>query len=220
MVSGVVEYWEECAGLVPCPPQCSFIKTQKSMTLESTSLWAFISISYKLWFLCFPSWFFRPTLCLQTTDAVFFPPLYFLRLSPEIFMKRPVVEGNRWRLDCILKRKAVSELQLQPSPCREPHAPTQLQGHTGTGALALFILAGMRVKAGQASFQMASGSCLSWFAPPFCVLKGSETGGWTFWFPLQVLRFGSLQPCITTAPAPGGVKEGVLSCALLVAYVM
>ncbi|NWU97562.1 PLD1 Phospholipase, partial [Upupa epops] len=45
-------------------------------------------------------------LCLQTTDTVFFPPLYFLRLSPEIFMKRPVVEGNRWRLDCILKRKA------------------------------------------------------------------------------------------------------------------
>lgn len=30
------------------------------------------------------------------------------RLSPEIFLKRPVVEGNRWRLDCILKRKAVS----------------------------------------------------------------------------------------------------------------
>lgn len=52
----------------------------------------------------------------------FFHPLYFLRLSPEIFMKRPVVEGNRWRLDCILKRKAVSELQVQPSPC----VPTQL----------------------------------------------------------------------------------------------
>ncbi|KAG8136160.1 hypothetical protein E2320_009128, partial [Naja naja] len=32
-------------------------------------------------------------------------------LSPEIFMKRPVVEGNRWRLDCILRRKAV-ELAL------------------------------------------------------------------------------------------------------------
>ena len=30
------------------------------------------------------------------------------RLSPEIFLKRPVVEGNRWRLDCTLKRKAVS----------------------------------------------------------------------------------------------------------------
>ncbi|TWW70628.1 Phospholipase D1 [Takifugu flavidus] len=29
-------------------------------------------------------------------------------LSPEIFLKRPVVEGNRWRLDCILRRKAVS----------------------------------------------------------------------------------------------------------------
>ncbi|XP_060949464.1 phospholipase D1 [Limanda limanda] len=27
-------------------------------------------------------------------------------LSPEIFLKRPVVEGNRWRLDFILKRKA------------------------------------------------------------------------------------------------------------------
>ncbi|XP_061651015.1 phospholipase D1a isoform X3 [Phyllopteryx taeniolatus] len=27
-------------------------------------------------------------------------------LSPEIFLKRPVVEGNRWRLDCILRRKA------------------------------------------------------------------------------------------------------------------
>ncbi|NXT92291.1 PLD1 Phospholipase, partial [Anhinga rufa] len=47
-----------------------------------------------------------PMLCLQSTYAVFFPSLYFLRLSPEIFMKRPVVEGNRWRLDCILKRKA------------------------------------------------------------------------------------------------------------------
>lgn len=88
---------------------------------------------------------------LQTTYAVFFPLLYFLRLSPEIFMKRPVVEGNRWRLDCILKRKAVSELQLQPSPCRKARAPTQLQGHTGTGAFAPFILLGMRGKAGQAS---------------------------------------------------------------------
>lgn len=37
------------------------------------------------------------------------PFIVFLlcRLSPEIFLKRPVVEGNRWRLDCILKRKAV-----------------------------------------------------------------------------------------------------------------
>ena len=29
------------------------------------------------------------------------------RLSPEIYMKRPITEGNRWRLDSILKRKAV-----------------------------------------------------------------------------------------------------------------
>ncbi|XP_023379851.1 phospholipase D1 [Pteropus vampyrus] len=33
-------------------------------------------------------------------------------LSPEIFLKRPVVEGNRWRLDCILKRKAVQVLRM------------------------------------------------------------------------------------------------------------
>lgn len=30
------------------------------------------------------------------------------RLSPEIFLKRPVVDGNMWRLDHVLKRKAVS----------------------------------------------------------------------------------------------------------------
>ncbi|XP_030431903.1 phospholipase D1 isoform X3 [Gopherus evgoodei] len=33
-------------------------------------------------------------------------------LSPEIFMKRPVVEGNRWRLDCILKRKAQQGVRI------------------------------------------------------------------------------------------------------------
>uniref|UniRef100_W5M509 Phospholipase n=1 Tax=Lepisosteus oculatus TaxID=7918 RepID=W5M509_LEPOC len=27
-------------------------------------------------------------------------------LSPEIFLKRPVMDGNTWRLDCVLKRKA------------------------------------------------------------------------------------------------------------------
>ena len=30
------------------------------------------------------------------------------RLSPEIYMKRPMVEGDHWRLDVILERKAVS----------------------------------------------------------------------------------------------------------------
>ncbi|MCJ8740450.1 hypothetical protein PDJAM_G00059310 [Pangasius djambal] len=34
------------------------------------------------------------------------------RLSPEIFLKRPVVEGNRWRLDCILKRKAQQGVRI------------------------------------------------------------------------------------------------------------
>lgn len=28
-------------------------------------------------------------------------------LSPEIYMKRPIVEGEKWRLDKILQRKAV-----------------------------------------------------------------------------------------------------------------
>ncbi|XP_030311958.1 phospholipase D1 isoform X1 [Calypte anna] len=33
-------------------------------------------------------------------------------LSPEIFMKRPVVEGNHWRLDYILKRKAQQGVRI------------------------------------------------------------------------------------------------------------
>ncbi|KAM5293204.1 phospholipase D1 isoform 2-T2 [Ctenodactylus gundi] len=33
-------------------------------------------------------------------------------LSPEIFLKRPVVEGNHWRLDCILKRKAQQGVRI------------------------------------------------------------------------------------------------------------
>ncbi|TMS21220.1 Phospholipase D1 [Larimichthys crocea] len=33
-------------------------------------------------------------------------------LSPEIFLKRPVVEGNRWRLDCTLRRKAQQGVRI------------------------------------------------------------------------------------------------------------
>ncbi|XP_048844406.1 phospholipase D1a [Brienomyrus brachyistius] len=33
-------------------------------------------------------------------------------LSPEIFLKRPVVEGNHWRLDCVLKRKAQEGVRI------------------------------------------------------------------------------------------------------------
>ncbi|XP_068437677.1 phospholipase D1 [Clinocottus analis] len=33
-------------------------------------------------------------------------------LSPEIFLKRPVVEGNRWRLDFVLKRKAQQGVRI------------------------------------------------------------------------------------------------------------
>ncbi|GCB78278.1 hypothetical protein scyTo_0018583, partial [Scyliorhinus torazame] len=34
------------------------------------------------------------------------------RLSPEIFLKRPVVEGNHWRLDYVLKRKAQQGVKI------------------------------------------------------------------------------------------------------------
>lgn len=30
-------------------------------------------------------------------------------LSPEIYLKRPAIEGNYWRLDTLLQRKAVSK---------------------------------------------------------------------------------------------------------------
>ncbi|XP_051782590.1 phospholipase D1 [Erpetoichthys calabaricus] len=33
-------------------------------------------------------------------------------LSPEIFLKRPVVDGNAWRLDCVLKRKAEQGVRI------------------------------------------------------------------------------------------------------------
>lgn len=33
-------------------------------------------------------------------------------LSPEIYMKRPVIDGDYWRLDKLLQRKAVSKLFL------------------------------------------------------------------------------------------------------------
>lgn len=39
-------------------------------------------------------------------------------LSPEIYMKRPVFEGNQWRLDTILKRKAVIKITLLTSVSR------------------------------------------------------------------------------------------------------
>lgn len=33
-------------------------------------------------------------------------------LSPEIYLKRPAVEGDYWRLDKLLQRKAVSHSKL------------------------------------------------------------------------------------------------------------
>ncbi|KAM4625647.1 phospholipase D1a [Polymixia lowei] len=45
----------------------------------------------------------------EATEEIFITDWW---LSPEIFMKRPVVEGNRWRLDCILKRKAQQGVRI------------------------------------------------------------------------------------------------------------
>ncbi|KAF0044068.1 hypothetical protein F2P81_003226 [Scophthalmus maximus] len=54
--------------------------------------------------------------CLFTCASVFPCVCFFVslsaRLSPEIFLKRPVVEGNRWRLDCILRRKAQQGVRI------------------------------------------------------------------------------------------------------------
>lgn len=55
-------------------------------------------------------------------------------------MKRPVVEGNRWRLDCILKRKAVSELQLLPLCTAIPVAAGSCCGPSHVEIVATMIL--------------------------------------------------------------------------------
>lgn len=34
-------------------------------------------------------------------------------LSPEIYMKRPVIDGDYWRLDKLLQRKAVSVFNVK-----------------------------------------------------------------------------------------------------------
>lgn len=34
-------------------------------------------------------------------------------LSPEIYMKRPVMDGDYWRLDKLLQRKAASDCMLK-----------------------------------------------------------------------------------------------------------
>jgi phospholipase D1/2 len=36
-------------------------------------------------------------------------------LSPEIYLKRPIIMGDKWRLDKLLKRKAVSSNHLTAS---------------------------------------------------------------------------------------------------------
>ncbi|KAL6097527.1 pld1 [Pungitius sinensis] len=45
----------------------------------------------------------------EATEEIFITDWW---LSPEIFLKRPVVEGNRWRLDFILKRKAQQGVRI------------------------------------------------------------------------------------------------------------
>lgn len=102
-----------------------------------------------------------------------FPPLYFLRLSPEIFMKRPVVEGNHWRLDCILKRKAVSELQLSAP------APPQWKVLLGLGRLHRFFGFGrawrQKGRSSDCSFLPSSSCCFSFALRLPQLLAGLES---------------------------------------------
>ena len=47
---------------------------------------------------------------IETAKQEIFITGFFL--SPEIYMKRPVVVGDKWRLDKLLQRKAVSFIKL------------------------------------------------------------------------------------------------------------
>ncbi|KAM9332110.1 phospholipase D1-like isoform 4-T5 [Pholidichthys leucotaenia] len=53
-------------------------------------------------------------------------------LSPEIFLKRPVVEGNQWRLDCILKRKAAQAAASLSAPANGSSSEGNAGGFTHT----------------------------------------------------------------------------------------
>jgi phospholipase D1/2 len=48
-------------------------------------------------------------------------------LSPEINMKRPLVDGDYWRLDKILERKAVSYFYISNSDCLAVEWITEMQ---------------------------------------------------------------------------------------------
>ncbi len=43
---------------------------------------------------------------IETAQQEIFITGFFL--SPEIYLKRPIIQGDKWRLDKLLKRKAVS----------------------------------------------------------------------------------------------------------------
>uniref|UniRef100_A0AAY5EUB5 Phospholipase n=1 Tax=Electrophorus electricus TaxID=8005 RepID=A0AAY5EUB5_ELEEL len=49
---------------------------------------------------------------LEKAEEEIFITDWWCVLSPEIFLKRPVVEGNRWRLDSILTRKAQKGVRI------------------------------------------------------------------------------------------------------------
>ncbi|XP_031442595.1 phospholipase D1 isoform X2 [Clupea harengus] len=56
------------------------------------------------WFVNAASYFDAIAEALESAKEEIFITAWWL--SPEIFLKRPVVDGNTWRLDCVLKRKA------------------------------------------------------------------------------------------------------------------
>ncbi|XP_048769180.1 phospholipase D1-like isoform X3 [Ostrea edulis] len=66
--------------------------------------------SYAKWFVDGDSYFSAVANALEEAKEEIFISDWWL--SPEIYMKRPITEGNKWRLDRILQRKAESGVKI------------------------------------------------------------------------------------------------------------
>ncbi|XP_062605335.1 phospholipase D1-like [Saccostrea cucullata] len=66
--------------------------------------------SYAQWFIDGDSYFSAVADALEEAKEEIFISDWWL--SPEIYMKRPITEGNKWRLDSILRRKALSGVKI------------------------------------------------------------------------------------------------------------
>ncbi|XP_061176549.1 phospholipase D1-like [Saccostrea echinata] len=66
--------------------------------------------SYAHWFIDGDAYFSAVADALEDAKEEIFISDWWL--SPEIYMKRPITEGNKWRLDSILRRKAISGVKI------------------------------------------------------------------------------------------------------------